>query len=71
LFATGLVAGGALFGVIVAFLQAFPSSAKGLERLSLENNLTNALGTGGYYILAVAFFAAMAFLLYRTARRKS
>jgi putative OPT family oligopeptide transporter len=71
LFATGLVAGGALFGVIVAFLQAFPSSARGLENISLENKLTSALGIGGYYILAVAFFALMAFLLYRTAKSRS
>jgi putative OPT family oligopeptide transporter len=70
LFATGLVAGGALFGVVVAFLQAFPSSAAGLEKISLENSLTNALGEAGYYILAVLFFALMAFLLYRTAKNR-
>ena len=70
LFATGLVAGGALFGVIVAFMQAFPSSSAMLEKLSLENRLEKALGVGGYYILAVLFFAFMAFLLYRTAKKR-
>jgi len=70
LFATGLVAGGALFGVIVAFMQAFPSSAAGLQKLSLENTLRNILGEAGYYILAVLFFAFMAFLLYQTAKKR-
>jgi hypothetical protein len=70
LFATGLVAGGALFGVIVAFLQAFPSSASALDSISMENNLRNVLGEGGYYILAVLFFALMAFILYRIAKSK-
>ncbi|MFL5786485.1 MAG: OPT/YSL family transporter, partial [Flavisolibacter sp.] len=70
LFATGLVAGGALFGVVVAFLQAFPSSAKGLDNISLENRLRNNLNDAGYYILAVLFFALMAFLLYRAATKK-
>ncbi|HWJ28119.1 MAG TPA: hypothetical protein VNS32_16360, partial [Flavisolibacter sp.] len=70
LFATGLVAGGALFGVVVAFLQAFPSSARGLDNISMENNLRNVLGETGYYILAVLFFATMALMLYRTAKSK-
>jgi uncharacterized oligopeptide transporter (OPT) family protein len=71
LFATGLVAGGALFGVVVAFLQAFPSSAAGLERFNMENSLRNSLGVGGYSILAVLFFATMAFMLYRVAKSRS
>ncbi|GAC1705896.1 MAG: hypothetical protein NVS9B7_13060 [Flavisolibacter sp.] len=70
LFATGLVAGGALFGVVVAFLQAFPASARGLDSISLESGLTTILGLNGYYILAVLFFVLMAFLLYRTAKIK-
>src|SRR5947209_4466222 len=44
LFATRLVAGGALFGVVVAFLQAFPSSATALDSISMENSLRNSLG---------------------------
>lgn len=71
LFATGLVAGGAIFGVIIAILQAFPSSAAGLSKVSLANSLTKSLGDGGYSLLAVACFALMAVLLYWIARRKN
>jgi OPT family oligopeptide transporter len=71
LFATGLVAGGAIFGVVIAILQAFPSSAAGLSNVSMANSLTNTLGAGGYSLLAVACFALMAVLLYQTARRKT
>jgi OPT family oligopeptide transporter len=67
LFATGLVAGGALAGVIVAFLSAFESSNAGLQKISVEHGLTHALGEQGYKFLGVAFFALMAFTLYRVA----
>jgi hypothetical protein len=70
LFATGLVAGGALFGVVVAFLQAFPASERGLQNISMEESLVHGLGQGGYYLLGVVFFLLMAFLLYRTARSR-
>ncbi|MBD0352796.1 MAG: OPT/YSL family transporter, partial [Flavisolibacter sp.] len=70
LFATGLVAGGALFGVIVAFLQAFPTSEQGLQNISMEEGLSHALTPGGYFLLGVAFFVLMCFLLYRTAKRR-
>jgi uncharacterized oligopeptide transporter (OPT) family protein len=69
LFATGLVAGGALFGVIVAFLQAFPASERGLQNISMEEGLVGSLGQGGFYMLGVLFFLTMAFLLYRTANK--
>jgi uncharacterized oligopeptide transporter (OPT) family protein len=69
LFATGLVAGGALFGVVVAFLQAFPASERGLQSISMEEGLVHGLGQGGYYLLGVVFFLLMAFMLYRTARK--
>lgn len=69
LFATGLVAGGALFGVVVAFLQAFPATEQGLQRISMEEGLVHTLGQGGFYLLGVAFFVLMCVLLYRTARR--
>jgi uncharacterized oligopeptide transporter (OPT) family protein len=65
LFATGLVAGGALLGVIFAFLNIPPSVANGMKRLSIEENLKGAIGEGGYYILGVLFFALMAYTLYR------
>ena len=71
LFATGLVAGGALFGVIVAILTVLFESAMG--KISIEEGMSTALGKTGYDILGVAFFAFMAFVLYRVAigRRKS
>jgi uncharacterized oligopeptide transporter (OPT) family protein len=72
LFATGLVAGGALAGVIVAFLSAFESSNRGLQAVNAEHGLTSALGEQGYKWLGVAFFGLMAFTLYKiaTAKRK-
>ena len=65
LFATGLVAGGALMGVIVAFVSAPESTAAALATINAEHGLTNAIGTEGYKWLGVAFFALMAFTLYR------
>ncbi len=68
LFATGLVAGGAVAGVAVALLTVTDSGARAVERLSVEGALTRALGRGGYQILGLAVFAAMAALLWRIAR---
>lgn len=72
LFATGLVAGGALAGVAVALLTAGSDNiAAKLQSLSAENGLTNALGEAGYEIMGVLFFALMAWLLYKTAMKKT
>lgn len=72
LFATGLVAGGALAGVIVALLIAGSENiAKKLELANLQNYLSRILSEGGYQIMGVLFFAAMAFMLYRIALRKN
>jgi putative OPT family oligopeptide transporter len=70
LFATGLVAGGALAGVIVAFLSAFESTHAGLQTVNAERALTTGLGEQGYKWLGVAFFALMAVILYRIATSK-
>jgi OPT family oligopeptide transporter len=67
LFATGLVAGGALAGVIVAFLSAFESTNAGLQKVNAEHGLTAGIGEQGYKWLGVGFFALMAFTLYRVA----
>ncbi|MGC4000054.1 MAG: oligopeptide transporter, OPT family [Anaeromyxobacter sp.] len=69
LFATGLVAGGALFGVVAAFLNLF--APKFMDAVNLEHGLSAALGSGGYQLLGVAFFAALGFALYKVARRPS
>jgi len=68
LFATGLVAGGALFGVIAAILTVFFESA--MKSVNFEEGMKESLGTGGYQFLGVAFFAMMAFILYRVAVSK-
>jgi hypothetical protein len=70
LFATGLVAGGALAGVLVALLSVNDTVLKALEKVDLTGLLTGALGKGGYQILGVAFFAAMGVVLYRVARKR-
>lgn len=67
LFATGLVAGGALAGVIVALLNVNENFAKNLAGISLEHVISDSLGVGFYHILGVVFFAALSFILYRVA----
>ena len=67
LFATGLVAGGALAGVLVAFLFASDKVSAGLANLNAEHGLQSALGGEGYKWLGVAFFALMGIVLYRIA----
>jgi OPT family oligopeptide transporter len=70
LFATGLVAGGALMGVIVAILSVSPAANKVLEKISIGPAISNALGNGWYSMLGVIFFVGLAYLLYRTATKK-
>ncbi|MBK7863256.1 MAG: OPT/YSL family transporter [Archangiaceae bacterium] len=70
LFATGLVAGGAIAGVVVAIASARDSWADALATLSIEKTLVGAIGENGYEGLGAFFFAVMAFVLYRVARKK-
>jgi OPT family oligopeptide transporter len=67
LYATGLVAGGAIAGVIVAFLSANETIAAQLEKLNAEHMLTKTLGENGYYLLGTMMFLLMSFILYRIA----
>ncbi|MBS1543271.1 MAG: OPT/YSL family transporter [Bacteroidetes bacterium] len=67
LFATGLVAGGAIFGVIVAVLNVF--FPKAMASVNLEHGFMEVMGQGGYALLGTAFFAAMMWLLFRAARK--
>ncbi len=69
LFATGLVAGGALAGVLYAIIKV--PFEKGLESMSLEHRISNGLGNGGYQILGVAFFIAMGYTLYKVAMKQN
>lgn len=70
LFATGLVAGGALAGVLVALLSVNDNIAKSLEMVNMEHAIAASLGEGGYMILGTAFFLGLAYVLYRIATKK-
>jgi len=48
-----------------------PSVAARLNKASLESVLVKRLGAGGYEILGLIFFAAMAGILWRVALRPS
>lgn len=71
LFATGLVAGGALMGVIYAFFMAFEVTSRPVGGLNIEENLTGALGSGGYQVMGFIFFVIMGLALYKIALGKS
>ncbi len=68
LFATGLIAGGALTGVLVAILAV--SLPTIMDSMNVEHHLVAGIGTDVYQLLGVAFFAAMMFMLYRLAKQK-
>ncbi|MFN5169471.1 MAG: OPT family oligopeptide transporter [Cyclobacteriaceae bacterium] len=68
LFATGLIAGGALTGVVAAILMVVNEDL--MKELSREHHMVDGLGQNGYYLLGVVFFLAMCGILYRTAVKK-
>ncbi len=70
LFATGLVAGGALAGVLVALL-CIPEPIYNLfQKISAEHALTSVLGDGGYQALGVVFYATMCCILFKIALKR-
>jgi OPT family oligopeptide transporter len=71
LFATGLVAGGAVAGVLIAFISGSSSGGRFLNAVNLEEKLSHSFGEGGYYLLGVLFFAVMGLMLYRVAIKKT
>lgn len=71
LFATGLVAGGALMGVLFAMLNIPEGIANSLGKLSVEHALTGSIGTVGYYFVGLLFFAIMGWMLYKNGMKKS
>lgn len=71
LFATGLVAGGALAGVLIAFLSAPDSTQNFLKSVSAEHGLSHALSSNGYFLLGVLFFVLMGYTLYRIGIKKT
>lgn len=70
LFATGLVAGGAVAGVVIAFIVGSDSGEKLMQSISMEHAISSGIGTNMYYLLGVLFFAAMGWILYKTAMKK-
>jgi len=70
LFATGLVAGGALAGVIVAFLLVNDRFNTFIEQINLSGPIGNLTSPGFYQILGTAFFVGMGYRLFREARKQ-
>lgn len=70
LFATGLVAGGAIAGVIVAILMVIPAVRDNLSKVNVEPKFVTWFGQSGYEILGVLFFLFMGFVLYNIGIKK-
>lgn len=71
LFATGLVAGGALAGVVVAILSANDKVSSFISKFSMEQSVSTIMGGAlGYELLGVLFFGLLGWILYRTAIKK-
>lgn len=69
LFATGLVAGGAVAGVLIAFLAGSDWGGRFLSAVNLEDGLSHALGESGYQVMGVIFFLLMGWMLYRVGKK--
>lgn len=70
LYATGLVAGGALAGVIVAILSVNDNISSALKKVNAEHGITAAIGADGFNILGALFFLLMGVVLFRIAMKK-
>ena len=70
LYATGLVAGGALAGVLVAILSVNDNVANALQKVNAEHGLTSIFGANGFQLLGFGFFVLMGVILYRIAMKK-
>ena len=71
LFSTGLVAGGALAGVIVAMLSVNDNISNAISKWSAEHKLTELLGSeNAYFFFAAICFLLMGFTLYKVAVKK-
>jgi len=68
LFATGLIAGGALTGVLAAILIVTQENL--MTSLNIEHGMVESFGQSGYFLLGVVFFVTMCAILYRTAVKK-
>lgn len=70
LFATGLVAGGALAGVLVAILSVNENITAALGKINLEHTIVESISLNGFDLLGVGFFALMGMILYRIGTSK-
>lgn len=77
LYATGLVAGGALMGVLIAGLQGIRVTGADGAVTSLANKILDAVGVHGWEshgavadLIGIVFFAGLCALLVRAAREK-
>ena len=64
------MAGGAVAGVVIAFIASSSGGEKFLAAVSQEHNLVQLLSENGYFILGTLFFATMAGILYKVATKK-
>ena len=71
LFATGLVAGGALAGVVVAILSVNESVTNALGFVNAEHAISSALGQNGYFLIGALFFVFMGYVLYKIGIKKT
>ena len=71
LFATGLVAGGAVAGVLIAFATGTSAGEKFLASISLEEGIVHSVSQNGYFLIGTLFFAAMGAILYKVATKKA
>jgi putative OPT family oligopeptide transporter len=71
LMATGLVAGGALTGVVVALLNVNEGISRQLSKLDLEPAISGVIGHGGFTLLGVACFVGLGVLLFRASQKPS
>jgi putative OPT family oligopeptide transporter len=80
LFATGLIAGGALTGVLIAILAVgipklfeylkYDNPNWLMEAMNWEEGFVHVFGTGGFQILSIGCFCVMIGMLYRLATKK-
>jgi OPT family oligopeptide transporter len=70
LFATGLVAGGSLMGVIFAFLSVNEAIAARMQKISMQGWLIKTISENGYYLLGAFLFGMMGWMLYKIAMKK-
>jgi hypothetical protein len=68
--ATGLVAGGALTGVVVALLNVNDGINAFLEqKFNLEPAISGVVGHGGFQLLGLAFFIGLGVLLFLASQK--